>query len=211
MTDTYAVGFSGIRLTPEPDYIRITLDRPPVNAFDVEMFKGLTEVLDSTQGDPRPLLIYGLSGIFSAGFDIRSPPAGMAIVVDAARSCVRAVQDHRAPTVAAVEGAAVGLGLLIATSADILAVSRTARLRMPEVTLGITSDIEPLRRYLPDPWIRRLCLMGTMFTAEQLHFDSAGAILCEAGEALATAENVIQSLSAINPSALRAIKRRLYD
>jgi enoyl-CoA hydratase len=211
MTDTDAVGVIGVRVSYQSDAIRITLDRPPVNAFTVGMFRELTEVLDSAQGDQRPLLLSGHGGIFSAGFDIKSPKTEPAVVIAAARACIRAVQEHRAPTVAAVDGAAVGLGLLIATSADILTVSRSARLRMPEVTLGITSDVEPLRRYLPDPWIRRLCLMGDMYTAEQLHFDSAGAILCEPGQVLETAEGIVASLSTIDPSALGAIKRRLYD
>jgi enoyl-CoA hydratase len=105
---------------------------------------------------PRPILIAGGGEVFSAGFDLKEQ-ADIETASEHASRCLTALQAHRSPVIAAVEGAAVGLGMLIATSSDILVVSRTARLRMPEVTIGITSDVAPLRRYLPEPWIRRMC------------------------------------------------------
>jgi enoyl-CoA hydratase/carnithine racemase len=119
------------------------------------------------------------------------------------------VQEHPGLTVAAVEGAAVGLGLLIATSADILVLSRSARLRMPEVTLGMASDVQPLRRFLPEGWIRRLCLLGEPCTAEQLHLDRAGVMLCEPGGADERAHVVITAARDIDADPLGEIKLRL--
>ena len=103
----------------------------------------------------------------------------------------------------------VGLGLLIATSADILVVSRAARLRMPEVTLGITSDVAPLRRYLPDPWIRRMCLLGDIISAEDLHLDNAGAIVCDPGRAEETVTSLLVAMTAIDADFLKRTKRGL--
>ena len=169
----------GVSVRHRPDAIRIFLDRPPVNALTVEMLGYITALIAGARAGSRPLLITGSSRIFSAGFDVKHPVPDRPAVNGAARDCVTAVQQYPGPTVAAVEGAAVGLGLLIAASADILVVSRTAQLRMPEVALGIVSDVQPLRRFLPDPWIRRLCLLGEAFSAEQLHFESAGATRSE--------------------------------
>ena len=163
----------GVSVSHRPDAIRICLDRPPVNALTVEMLGYITTVIADARADPRPVLITGSLRIFSAGFDVKHPAPDTSAVNAAARECITAVQQHPGLTVAAVEGAAVGLGLLIAASADILVVSRTAQLRMPEVALGIVSDVQPLRRFLPDPWIRRLCLLGEAFSAEQLHLESA--------------------------------------
>jgi enoyl-CoA hydratase len=111
-----------------------------------------------------------------------------------------------------VEGAAVGIGLLIATSADILVISRSARLRMPEVMLGIDVDVAPLRRFLPDSWIRRMCLVGETFTATDMRLDyCAGATLCEAGTTEQAAAAVFESLAGIEASFLERAKRRLTE
>src|SRR5260370_24660450 len=161
---------------------------------------------------PRPVLLTGANGIFSAGFDIRKPGRDEAATVAAARDCLAAIQGHPAPVVAAVEGAAVGIGLLIAVSADILVISRSARLRMPEVMLGIDSDVAPLRRFLPDPWIRRMCLSGEAFTASDLRLDyCAGATVCEPGTTEQAASAGFESLSPIDPSLLDRAKRKLAD
>lgn len=56
-----------------PDAIRICLDRPPVNALTVETLQCLGAILAEAHEDPRPVLLTGASGIFSAGFDIKHP------------------------------------------------------------------------------------------------------------------------------------------
>jgi enoyl-CoA hydratase len=200
-----------VRVSHRPDAIRICLDRPPVNAFTVDMLGYLTAVIDGARADPRPMLITGSAHIFSAGFDVKYPAPDTPAVNAAARECVTAVQQHPGPTVAAVEGAAVGLGLLIAASADILVVSRTAQLRMPEVALGIVGDVQPLRRFLPDPWVRRLCLLGEGFSAEQVHLEGAGAAVCKPGATRDRAEEVIAVMSGVDAAALRRVKARLWE
>ena len=201
----------GASVSYRPDAILICLDRPPVNAFTVEMLGYIAAVIVGARADPRPVLITGSQRIFSAGFDVKHPAPDAPAASAVARECVTAVQQHPGPTVAAVEGAAVGLGLLIAASADILVVSRTAQLRMPEVALGIVSDVQPLRRFLPDPWIRRLCLLGEAFSAQQLHFESAGATVCEPGTAQDRAEEVIAAMNGVDAAVLRQVKQRLYE
>ena len=188
----------------------IRFDRPPVNAFTVGMFRQLRAYLKQAGENLVPVLLSGANGRFSAGFDVNQPGLGDAATADEARQCVAAIQGHPAPVVAAVEGAAVGIGLLIAMSADILVISRSARLAMPEVKLGIDSDAAPLRRFLPDPWIRRLCLSGETFTAAALRIDCyAGATLCEPGTTAEAAKAVLGSLSAIEPAFLERAKRGL--
>jgi enoyl-CoA hydratase len=201
----------GVHALFDADAIRVRIDRPPVNAFTIEMFHRLAAIFERAAGDPRPVVLTGGDSIFSAGFDIKAPHSDPEPVNAAARKCVAAVQEHPSATIAAVEGAAVGLGLLIATSADILVVSRTARIRMPEVTMGITSDVHSLRRFLPAAWIRRLCMLGETFTAEELHLESAGASVCEPGMTASQAELIIKTIGQVNTKTLRAIKQHVYE
>lgn len=199
-----------VRLDLVDGVARIRFDRPPVNAFTVDMFRQLRAHLARAGESLAPVLLTGANGRFSAGFDVNQPGRGDAATANEAQQCVAAIQDHPAPVVAAVEGAAVGIGLLIAMSADILVISRSARLAMPEVKLGIDSDAAPLRRFLPDPWIRRMCLSGETFTAADLRIDCyAGATVCEPGTSEEAAEAVLGSFSAIEATFLERAKRTL--
>jgi len=200
----------GVRLDLVGGVARICLDRPPVNAFTVDMFRQFLACIRQAREDPVPVLLTGANGMFSAGYDIKQPGLDGPAATGAARDCLAAIQDHPAPVVAAVEGAAVGIGLLIATSADILVISRSARLRMPEVTLGIDSDAAPLRRFFPGPWIRRMCLAAETFTAADMRLDyNAGATLCAPGTSEQSAQAVLAVLAGIDPLFLERAKQRL--
>ena len=192
-----------------PGVLRIRLQRPPVNALTVEVIDALRGTFAAIHDDSRPVVLCGLPQVFSAGFDVKAPAEDIQVVNDAAAACLDAVRSHPGPTIAAVEGAAVGLGLLIAASADILVTSRSASFRMPEVSLGIASDVDGLRGFLPEMWVRRLCLSGEPVTAEQLHLSASGAVVCEPGTSEAAAETIAGQLATLPPQFVRAAKQRL--
>jgi enoyl-CoA hydratase len=198
-----------VALRVTPGVLRIRLQRPPVNALTVEVIDALRGTFAAIHDDPRPVVLCGLPQVFSAGFDVKAPADDLQVVNDAATACLDAVRSHPGPTIAAVEGAAVGLGLLIAASADILVTSRSASFRMPEVSLGIASDVDGLRGFLPEMWVRRLCLSGEPFTAEQLHLAGGGAVICEPGTSETAAETIAGQLSALPPQFVRAAKQQL--
>ena len=198
-----------VRLDLVGGVARLCLDRPPVNAFTVDMFRQLRARLEQAGESRMPVLLTGANGRFSAGFDVNQPALNDASTAGEADDCIAAVREHPVPVVAAVEGAAVGVGLLIAASADILVISRSARLGMPEVRLGIDSEVAPLRRFLPDAWIRRMCLSGEIFTAADLRIDCAGATVCEPGGTGEAAAAILDSISGIEPTFLERAKRGL--
>jgi enoyl-CoA hydratase len=198
----------GIAVAESADFLHLRLTRPPVNAFTVEMFDGLAAALVKLGDDPRPVVLSGSPAIFSAGFDVKAPGADPAVADAAARACVAALRDHPGPTVAAVEGAAVGVGLLLAMSADLLVVASNARLRMPEIVLGLDPDIDPLRRFLAEPWIRRMCLLGEAFTPEVLCLDAAGSVVCAPGTAEQRGIELARSLGQLRPDCVRNVKRQ---
>jgi enoyl-CoA hydratase len=191
--------------------IWIRFDRPPVNALTVAMFDRFCSIMDGVADDPRPVVLCGGRNAFSAGFDVKAPASDPSTVTASARACQAAVTDRPGPTIAAVEGAAVGVGLLIAAAADILVVSRGAKLRMPEVTLGIPSDAYLLRRFMPDYWVRRLTLLGEPCTAAEMHLDVAGAILCQPGTTEHVAQSVAARLDSIDAAYVREAKRGLLE
>ena len=74
------------------------------------------------------------------------------------------------------------------------------------LTLGIASDVDGLRRFLPEMWVRRLCLSGEPFTAEQLHLEASGAVVCEPGTCETAAEAIAWQLAALQPHFVRDAK-----
>jgi enoyl-CoA hydratase len=193
------------------EYIHVGLNRPPVNAFTPEMFEGVVALFTKIAEDPRPVFLSGGSGVFSAGFDMKTPISDRAVADIAARACIASVREHPGPTVAAVESAAVGMGLLLAMSVDLLVVARDTRLKMPEITLGIDADVDPLRRFIPEPWVRRMCLLGETFSAEDLCLQASGVTICEPGGAYERGVELVRALGGLNPRSLRDMKRRLAN
>jgi enoyl-CoA hydratase/carnithine racemase len=203
------VGSQFIDVDYSDDHMCVQLNRPPVNAFTVLMFEQLTHIISRISGDPRPILLSGAASFFSAGFDTKDPESDPAAADRAARTCVATLQGHPGPIVATVQGAAVGVGLLLAMSSDVLVIAQNAKLLMPEVTLGIDADAGPLRRFIPEASIRRMCLLGAPMTAEDLSLKAAGAIVCDSSETQKRAVEVIHHLARLDAGAIRRIKAGL--
>lgn len=162
------------------DHVAVSLNRPPVNALTMAMFEAIHDAFDPTDG--RAVLLASTSGKFCAGFDVQQFSTGQVTSESAdvaARACLDRMAAYPGPIVAAVEGAAVGFGLLLAMSADLLVIHPATRVGMPEVKLGVVGESGPLRRYLSSSWVRRICLLGDLSTAMSLGLGDRGALVSE--------------------------------
>jgi hypothetical protein len=56
-----------------------------------------------------------------------------------------------------------------------------------------------------------LCLLGVAFSAEQVHLECAGAVVCEPGAVRDRAEGVIAVMGGAGAAALRLVKARLWE
>ncbi len=123
----------------------ITIDRPDaLNALNAQVLYELGVAFELAQADlgVRALVITGSGRAFAAGADI----AGLQGSTDgfSGRESALAGQDVMntlaalpIPTVAAVNGFALGGGLELALAADLRVASHTAKLGLPEVGLGL--------------------------------------------------------------------------
>ena len=121
----------------------LRLDRPEaLNALDTALTAALEETLERVAGldDVAVLVVGGRGKAFCAGNDIREMAA---LAPEAAEALARrqaAVMDRfaRLPqvTLAAVDGYALGGGLMLAVAQDLRIASDRARFGLPEVTLG---------------------------------------------------------------------------
>ncbi len=149
----------GFTLTGTGPVRHLTLHRPHRrNAQTVAMWHAMDSAAErlAVDTDVRCLIVTGAGGTFSAGLDLDELAEDGALTAiartpggtGAAEGMLATVQraflwPSRAPylTIAAVEGVAIGAGMELALACDIRIVADTARLRLPEVGMGVVPDL----------------------------------------------------------------------
>ena len=189
------------------------------NAITVAMYQAMADALDAAQADAavRAVLVTGQPGIFTSGNDIedfmaRPPGQGS----DAAESPVfrfmRALTSIDKPVVAAVTGAAIGIGTTMLLHCDFVYVSDEARLAMPFVGLGLVPEFASslvVPQLLGRVRAAEKLLLGDPFTAaEAVEYGIANAVL-PAAEVAAHARRVAERFNALPPGAVAETKRLL--
>ena len=115
------------------------------NAFNDELYDGVRQTLEESSADPSVsvCLITGSGDIFSAGQDLKA----LADVPDRPNdgnvfpAFARALTAFDKPLIAAVNGAAVGVGATLLLHCDLVLVSETARFKLPFVALGLVPEL----------------------------------------------------------------------
>jgi enoyl-CoA hydratase len=159
------------------DYVAlVTMDNPPVNAQPIAFIEELTDVFDSfnDRDDVRVVVLTGAGKCFSAGADLKTRPDLSAAGARWRRNrIVREVSysilDNAKPTIAAVNGAALGAGLGLVASCDIVVASQNAVFGLPEVDVGLMGGGKHASRLLPHSLVRRMMLTGYRAPAEELY------------------------------------------
>lgn len=123
----------------------ITLNRPEAkNSLRLEDFRLLDRIVSEAAADSRCILIGGAGGAFSAGRDLKeTDPVNddtEAILADLINPLLRKVYECEVPTIAAVEGPALGFGLGLALACDIAWVADNAILGSPFGKIGAVLD-----------------------------------------------------------------------
>lgn len=124
-----------------------------VNALDLELLEALIDAFRDTEPD-QPIVLTGAGRAFSAGVDLRrivdEDESYTARFLDALSASFLAVFDHPAPVVAAVNGAAIAGGCVIAAACDRRLISR-GPIGLAELAVGVafpTSAVEIMRGVL---------------------------------------------------------------
>jgi 3-hydroxyacyl-CoA dehydrogenase len=126
-------------LTIQDGIAVITLDNPPVNSLGHALRERIVQQLDVAQADPsvRAIVLAGSDKAFSAGADVTEFGTPLQFQEPILRSVLAAVEASRKPVVAALAGVALGGGLELALSCHGRVSLESARVGLPEVTLGL--------------------------------------------------------------------------
>jgi enoyl-CoA hydratase/carnithine racemase len=153
----------------------VRLDRPHVrNALNHSMMRQLETVLRELEGDPgvRVVVLSGSGQGFCAGWDrtaaCSTPEETLAVDSLGKAVMVALDQMYTTLTVAAVRGATVGGGVLLAAACDFRVASEDAFVFMPEITFGnplFWTGVSPLVREIGMSHTRYLVLSGMRMDA----------------------------------------------
>jgi 2-(1,2-epoxy-1,2-dihydrophenyl)acetyl-CoA isomerase len=142
----------GLRVTQDGSVVRVTLNRSDRrNAVTDEIVQSLIDIVEAAGSDDEIRVIHlaGAGDHFCSGFDLtgrakpETPPrtgATQRRMRWQVNELVPAMLETQTPIVAAVKGAAMGLGLSLALAADFAVVADDARLSSPFVRSGFTPD-----------------------------------------------------------------------
>jgi len=184
------------------------------NAITADMYAQMAAALDAAVADPqvRSVLITGQPGIFTSGNDIEDFLHRPADKDSPAFVFMRALIGCDKPVIAAVTGAAIGIGTTMLLHCDFVYVSDEARLAMPFVSLGLVPEFGSslvVPRLMGNVRAAEKILLGDPFTPDQaVEFGVANAVL-PPSEVLPHARRIAERFNALPPAAVRESKRLL--
>jgi enoyl-CoA hydratase/carnithine racemase len=199
---------------------RIELHRPDKkNAITVAMYEAMSAALEHAAADPgvRVTLIHGQPEVFTSGNDIvdflNLPPGGADTPV---LRFLTLLSQHNKPLVAAVTGAAVGIGTTMLLHCDYVVAGERSQLSAPFVNLGLCPEgASSLLLPLAVGYLRaaELLLFGEAIGAAQAREWGLVSRVVADAEAISQAQAAARALAAKPPAALRTskslLKRRL--
>ena len=155
----------------------LTLDSPPVNALTRILNDELTQALDIISETPeiRAVVLTGAGKVFCAGADLKGRaenirhPGDLMAHSRRTRECFHAIRECTKPVIAAINGAALGSGLAMVASSDILIASNKASLGLPEVDGGLLGGCRHAMRLFSHSRLRRMALTGYRVGGEELY------------------------------------------
>ena len=192
----------------------ITIDRPDRrNALSAEVMEGLLEALRraSAEDDVRAVVLTGAGEkAFCAGGDVgsfgqaaaESPPAAIGRLLDA-------IWHHPQPTIARVNGGALGGGFGLMLATDLAVAADDVQLGMPEINLGLWPHVVTVvvQRALPRRIALELMLTGRRMTPDEaLRWGLLNRVVPR-NELDGAVEELVQEIASKSPEIVRLGRR----
>ena len=208
------MGYENVLYEVNDKIARITINRPSVlNALNPKTVAELGECLNAARQDDavRVLILTGAGEkSFVAGADInelskQSPVSGKEYSL-VGQEVLHRLETMGKPSIAAINGFALGGGCEVALACTIRIASRNAKLGQPEVKLGIIPGYggsQRLPRLCGKGVAHEMILTGEMITAEEALRVGLVNRVVEPAELLATAESIAKKIASNAPLAVK--------
>ena len=202
----------------------VTLNKPKVNAIDLEMSRELGAAFALLRDDPElRVAIVTAAGerIFSAGWDLKALDAGDTKLDnwwededygDGGFAGLTENWNLNKPVIAAINGLAIGGGFELAMACDLLIASKHVEFSLPEMPLGIIPDagaIQRLPRRIPYNIAMEMLLLGRRMTAAEAHRYGLVNKVVPKDQLMTAARTWADQLAEAAPLAMQSVKEVL--
>jgi enoyl-CoA hydratase len=185
----------------------ITLNRPDaLNALNRKLCEEVIKALAAFDADANIgcVVLTGAGRAFAAGADIKemAPQSYMDVYkADMFGAFEHALSTFRKPTIAAVNGFALGGGCELAMLCDFILASETAKFGQPEINLGVMPGIggtQRLTRYIGKSKAMEMCLTGRMMDAAEAERAGLVSRVLPADKLMEEARNVAKKIAGMS-------------
>ena len=186
----------------------VTIDRPErMNALSAALRDALVEAFDVFHRDPDVwAAVLSATGerAFCAGYDLKEVDAD-AVPYEPMRGALRevteAVFECGVPTIASVNGWALGGGMELVLACDLRVMARSAQLGMPEVKRGMGGNFgaQVLMRTLPSAVAYELLYLGEPVDADTAQRLGLVNRVVDLADLAATTEDLVRRIVALAP------------
>jgi enoyl-CoA hydratase/carnithine racemase len=194
----------------------VYLDARPRNVLSPQLLRAFMVALDDFEDRSARVLVIAsaLPGVFASGGDVehlsRSDSAGFVAYMHAMREALDRIDGLRVPSIAAINGAALGGGLELALACTLRVAGAGSRLGLPQVKLGVipaAGGTQRLPRLVGHG--KALDLLVTGRTVELQEGYEIGLIdrRAPAGQSLAVALELARGIAAVSVPAVKAVRR----
>ena len=193
------------------------MNGPPVNAQNAQFLEELTHVFDtiSDRAEVRVAILTGAGKVFSAGVELRARSKVGAEPGDRwqhsrrARETFHAIRECKKPVIAALNGPALGAGLGLAASCDILIAAEEASLGLPEIDVGLLGGGRHAMRLFGHSLVRRMMLTGYRVPGAELYRLGVVERCVPRAQLMDVAMEFARDIAAKSPTAIRLAKDAL--
>lgn len=207
-----------IRTSEADGVMEITINRPEKkNALTVAMYSVMADALARAAADPavRAVLVAGSGGAFTAGNDLKDflnssdASIGPGDTDRPVLRFLRAISTAPKPVVAAVHGAAVGIGTTMLLHCDMVVAGHGARFQLPFTNLGLVPEAASsllLPRVVGMQRAAEMLLLGEAIdAATAFQWGLVNRLVADA-EVLDTGRTLARKLAAQAPKAIQLTK-----
>ncbi|KAK1430517.1 hypothetical protein QVD17_13322 [Tagetes erecta] len=202
--------------------IQINMDRPEAkNALGKDMLRGLLNSFEAVSTDPAAnvlMICSSVSRVFCAGADLKERltmnVSEVRATVNSLRSTFSFLEALQIPTIAVIEGAALGGGLEMALSCDLRICGEDAKLALPETGLAVipgAGGTQRLPRLVGKSIAKELIFTGRKISARDALSIGLINYCTPVGEAYSKALEVARDINQKGPVAIRMAKRAINE
>lgn len=205
-------GYSSIEYEKTAGIARINLNRPPLNVLNIAMMQEICDAVSECQKDStvKMLVIAGRGKAFSGGVDVADHTADKVHdMTEVFHKMCSLVYKFPQPTLAIVNGHALGGGCELAICCDMIIASEAAKFGQPEIKLGVFPPIAAivLPRIIGRKNALEIILSGELFDAKEAHRIGLVNKVFSHEKLAEASQNIIDKFAALSGVVLRVTKQ----